>query len=325
MHKNFVIIISGPTATGKSDFVLQLGNIIPIEIINADIGSFYTKLSIGTAKPDWYNQQISHHFFDILDDPVNYTAPQFRAQLEILIKEIWNRGNIPVIVGGSAFYIQSFFYKNHEIVTPDQLLVDQLEIQSSDNLWQQLNSIDPDRAEQIDVNDRYRLVRALTIWFTMKQKPSDFGQIFAPLAPFYFITLTRDRDQLYEMINQRVYMMMKDGWLNEVRELIGDQDWVDFLLKKKMIGYDLLIHYLQGNFSEQDLNDVTNLIAQRTRNYAKRQITFLKRLDANIKKEQVRHEKNEIGSSIVELCNLTLCDLSLYIKQLSERILQFLK
>lgn len=325
INKKFAIIVSGPTATGKSDFVLELGKTLPIEIVNADIGSFYIKLSIGTAKPDWQSQAIQHHFFDILDTPVNHTAPQFRAQLANLIEEIWSRGNIPVVVGGSAFYIQSFFYKNHELATPDQQLIDQLEVQSAEDLWKQLNFIDPDRAKQIEMNDRYRLVRALAIWYTMQQKPSQFGQIFDPLAPFYFITLTRERDQLYEMINQRVDIMMQRGWLNEVRSFVDDQDWVDFLCKKKMIGYDLLLQYLQGHFSEQDLDDVTNLIAQRTRNYAKRQLTFLKKLCVNIQKDQAQCENDLIRSSIIELSNLTLCDLSLYIKQLSERISNFLK
>ena len=325
LNKKFVILISGPTATGKTNMALELGATLPIEIINADIGSFYTHLNIGTAKPDWKKEIIPHHFFDVIDDNSSWTAPQFREKLQELIDEIWNRGNIPVIVGGSAFYVQSFFYKNHTLELPAQELIASLEEQSSDLLWQQLHSIDPDRAEKIDPNDHYRLVRALAIWYTQGQKPSEFQQIFDPLAPFYFISLTRDRDQLYQMIDERVDVMMELGWLQEVRSLLHDEAWVDFMLKKKMIGYDLLAQYLLGYHAERDLKEIVDLIAQRTRNYAKRQITFLKKLVTNIKKDQANHQNDEIQLSQIEECNLTLCDLSLYIKQLSERISQFLK
>ncbi|MBV8660815.1 MAG: tRNA (adenosine(37)-N6)-dimethylallyltransferase MiaA [Candidatus Dependentiae bacterium] len=324
-NKKFVILISGPTATGKTNMALQLGMTLPIEIINADIGSFYTHLNIGTAKPDWKKETIPHHFFDVIHDNNSWTAPQFREQLKELIDQIWKRGNIPVVVGGSAFYIQSFFYKNHILQLPSEELLDSLEKESSDHLWQTLYSIDPQRAEKINRNDHYRLVRALAIWYTQGQKPSEFEQIFDPIAPFYFISLTRDRDQLYQMIDERVDIMMKLGWLDEVRSLLHDESWVDFMMKKKMIGYDLLAQYLLGYHAEQELKEIIDLIAQRTRNYAKRQITFLKKLVTNIKKDQANHEFEEIRLSKIEECNLTLCDLSLYIKQLSERISQFLK
>ena len=328
MNNKFVILISGPTGTGKSNFVDQLANNLPVdvsagalaqvEIVNADIGSFYTHLTIGTAKPDWKNLTIPHHFFDVIDDTTSWTAPQFREKLEILIGEIWERGNIPVIVGGSAFYVQAFFYKNHTMQLPTADVVESLEEQPADILWEQLHVIDSERAEKIDRNDHYRLVRALAIWQTQGQKPSDFQPIFDPLAPFYFITLTRDRDQLYNMIDQRVQVMTESGWLDEVRSLLDDDVWVDFLFKKKMIGYDLLAQYLLGLQSERDLQEIVGLIQQRTRNYAKRQITFLNKLQANVKKSMQQSQKHESWLHVVKECNLTLCDLSLYIKQLSD-------
>ena len=296
-HNKFVFLISGTTATGKTDVAIQLGESLPIEIINADIGSFYTNLTIGTAKPDWKNQTISHHFFDVIDSTDSWTAPQFREKLEILVQEIWDRGNTPVIVGGSAFYIQAFFYKNHTLKTPTKELINSLEEQPVDMLWEELLGVDPVRAEKIGQTDHYRLVRALAIWHTQGQKPSDFKQSFNPIAPFYFLTLTRNRDQLYDMINQRVTLMMEAGWLDEVKTLLNDETWVDFMLKKKMIGYDLLTQYLLGYHADIDLDGVVDLIAQRTRNYAKRQITFLKKLQSNVKKESEKlielHEVHE--------------------------------
>jgi tRNA dimethylallyltransferase len=302
--KKFVILISGPTATGKSDFALQLGH--QIEVVNADIGSFYKQMTIGTAKPDWQNQSAPHHFFDVIEDASSWTAPQFRAKLQTLIAEIWARGNTPVIVGGSAFYLQAFFYKNHELQTPDAQVVTDLEEQSAEDLWEQLHAIDPIRAQAIDPNDQYRLVRALAIWQTQGQKPSDFQPIFAPLAPFYFVTLMRNRDQLYDMINHRVQVMMQQGWLDEVRSLLDDGPWQDFMLKKKIIGYDLLAAHLLGLCSEQSLDEIIDLIAQRTRNYAKRQITFLGKLQKNIQKDMKLDE--QWNNCKVEEFNLTILD-----------------
>jgi len=278
LPKKFCIIIAGPTGTGKSDFALQLAQQIPVEIINADIGSFYTPLTIGTAKPDWKKETTPHHFFDIIDEPVDWTAPQFRLQLAMLIEQIIARGNVPVIVGGSAFYVQSFFYKNKDIVQPNHDLVISLEQKSSQELWKELFQVDPQRAEAVGKTDHYRLVRALSIWHSCQEKPSQLRPIFDPLYNFYCINLSRDRDQLYAMIDQRVLAMIDHGWIDEVRFLSNDLAWVDFLLKKKMIGYDLLLNYLQGNFSEHSFEQVINTIQQRTRNYAKRQITFLKKM-----------------------------------------------
>lgn len=318
MNNKFSIVISGPTATGKTDFATSLATELPIEIVNADIGSFYTALTVGTAKPTWRDSPIPHHFFDVIDDTTSWTAPQFREKLELLLQEIWSRGNIPVIVGGSAFYIQAFFYKNHELAQPTTELMQSLESQSPQDLWEQLNLVDAIRAAKIDPHDHYRLVRALAIWHTQGQKPSDFVPLFEPLSSFYFLTLTRDRDQLYEMINKRVGIMMQAGWLQEVQELARDAKWKDFLCKKKMIGYDVLLEYVQSQDVHKNLDASLAIIAQLTRNYAKRQITFLKKLQLNVEKSIQTSSKNINLACRIEECNLTLCDLSLYIKQLSD-------
>lgn len=291
MKQNFVIIICGPTGIGKSDLAVKIGHELPIEIINADIGSFYQNLTIGTAKPDWQNSNIPHHFFDIFDEPCHWTAPQFRQKLQPLIHEIWRRGNIPTIVGGSAFYVQSFFYKNSQLQEPEINLLNELEQQSTQQLWDDLHVVDPERACAIDPHDRYRLIRALAIWKTHGQKPSQFKPVFDPICPFYLINLELDRAELYEKINQRVSLMMQQGWLAEVQQLLSNPTWHDFIEKKKIIGYDLLASHLQGDELYSDLSHVVNLIAQKTRNYAKRQITFLSKLQSDIEQAVTKDEK----------------------------------
>jgi len=313
--KRYVVLISGATATGKSGIALQLAQKISGEIINADIGSFYSPLTIGTAKPDFASETVPHHFFNILDQPDNFTVVQFRERLKVLLQEIWNRGNVPVIVGGSAFYIKSFFYKQHDIEGTD-IWVRELEklLVPSKELWLQLQSVDQQRASQINEADRYRIIRALAIFKATGQKPSLFKQEFEPLAPFYFVVCSRDRSDLYKRINKRVLEMVDSGWREEVENLRGTK-WESFLRKKKLIGYDDL---LENNNNDVVISDVFDVIAQKTRNYAKRQIIFLNKLQKELR--QATSSGDLIGR--VEEINLTLYGVGLYINGLSEQILK---
>lgn len=311
----YVIIISGATATGKSDFAIKVAEELHGEIINADIGSFYTALTIGTAKPCWKRSKIKHHLFDILKSPENFTIVQFRTLLVELIDQIWQRGHIPIIVGGSAFYIKACFFKQHNIANVSEI-TKQFEARTDENsvLWEELVKIDPKRASRIHSQDRYRIIRALAIYHATGKQPSTFEQFFDPIAPFYFINCQRDRKQLYQHIDMRVVDMLEQGWLQEVKELQGSV-WEKFLFAKKIIGYDDLLSYLQ-NPNQISLQEVTAKIQQKTRNYAKRQIIFLNKLKKDVHATLARSDF--VGS--VEDINLTLCDVGLYIKGLSNRI-----
>ena len=330
-HQRGVVLISGATATGKSSFALNLAQTISGEIINADIGSFYTPLTIGTAKPDWQADsmqqkegqsvvEVRHHLFDILDQPESFTVVQFRQRLKTLFQEIWDRGHIPIVVGGSAFYIKSFFYMQHDIAGTD-IWIEQLESSLLDStaLWSELREIDPLRAEQINVHDRYRLIRALAIFKATGKKPSLFAQKMEPLAPFHFIVCTRQRDELYQKINERVVTMMQSGWQKEV-ESLRNSPWEDFLMKKKLIGYNdlLALGAQQGNTKTSNQGQVTTQIQQKTRNYAKRQIIFLNKLERELKNAI---DSGDLVGQVDEIC-LTLCDVGLYINGLSEQILK---
>ena len=328
--KNKIIIISGATASGKSDLALQIAQELEGEIINADIGSMYQPLTIGTAKPVFDNgyfglmsKKIPHHLFDILDQPIHFTVVQFRERVEKLLQEIWARGHVPIIVGGSAFYIKALFYRQHEIADSSEI-IKKLELQiaqgdiDSFELWQRLNQIDSIRAGQIHPHDTYRLIRALAIFQTTGKNPSEFGQIFEPLASFYFITCKRERQELYQRIDARVHEMMNQGWMQEVQALQGTE-WEKFLISKKLIGYDDLLKYLQQK-KQNNLEDVVAIIQQKTRNYAKRQIIFLNKLECDLK---IELNKSQIKGFLQDI-NLTYCDVGLYIKGLSNRILQTL-
>ena len=111
MHKQkSIIFIYGPTAVGKSDYAVGLADVAPIEIVNCDVGQLYTPLFIGTAKPDWKNEKVPHHLFDVIDEPRDYTVIEYKKALLSVCNEIWARGATPVVVGGSGFYIKSLFW-----------------------------------------------------------------------------------------------------------------------------------------------------------------------------------------------------------------------
>jgi tRNA dimethylallyltransferase len=305
---NFIGIITGPTGVGKTDFVLKLADHLPIEIINADVGQFYVPLNIGTAKPNWRRERVPHHLFDILDEPRSMTVIQYRTLAHSLIQECWARNTIPFFVGGSFFYIQSLLFPPREQEESGQ---NQENERYAGDAWELLARVDPVRASQIHKNDTYRIERALSLWRETGKLPSTQQPIYNPIAPYLLIQCTRTRKDLYERINKRVDLMMNEGLLNETRALQGTA-WVDFLMGKKIIGYDDCLRYLMEG--DQDLGQLSAIIAQKTRNYAKRQETFWRGLVKKI----VMHENDaSIASPQISTVDLTLLDLDLYIKQLS--------
>ncbi|NBV40592.1 tRNA (adenosine(37)-N6)-dimethylallyltransferase MiaA [bacterium] len=306
-----IIIISGPTGVGKTAFVQELTEQLPCEVINADIGSFYTPLTIGTAKPDWQSEKVPHHLFDIINTPDNLSVVKFREMVQELVVQIQARGNIPVIVGGSVFYIYSLFFKQTETPQVCKLLIKALEDKNVHDLWQELYEVDEERAKSIHKNDKYRLVRALSLIQSGQKKASEYCAQFEPLDSFCFIEMQRDKKELHDQINKRVDCMMDTGWLQEVQLLMGSP-WEAFLLQKKMIGYDLIIKYIHESGSGAEYEQLLDRIALATRQYAKRQVTFLKKLH----RELVQHLKQTQFDGSIDQINLTLCDHRLYIKQL---------
>lgn len=320
--KKYIIVISGATATGKSDFAIQLAKQVGGEIINADIGSWYTPLTIGTAKPNWHAETIPHHLFDIFDQPEQFNVIRFRKMVIDLAQEIWLRGNVPIVVGGSAFYIKALWYQNHDLlVTKDHKSEVEYDLNFTDrltsDLWDQLWQIDSVRAGKIHRNDRYRIVRALSIYKITGQQPSSCEPKFDPIAPMIGIICTRDRQELYNRIDHRVLIMLQSGWIEEVRSLLGSP-WEQFLLEKKIIGYDDIIRYLRSDQSTDEYEQLVKIVQQKTRNYAKRQVTFLKKMQKDVGACLQQTQPVEF----IEDMNLTLCDVGLYINGLSNRLLK---
>lgn len=301
-----VIVVTGPTGIGKTDFVLKLAAQFPSEIINADMGQMYTPLTIGTAKPDWKNEPVPHHLFDILDLPTNFSMVQFRQKVGELVPQIWARGKTAIIVGGSTMYIKSLFYapapqveiaNSSNQVMPSQAL--------ASDLWAQLNVVDPLRAAQLHPNDTYRLQRAWQIWQS-GQQPSSCQPHYDPLFENTVLyVINGPKTILYERINQRVHAMMQAGWLAEVEQL--SHEWRAFLRRKKIIGYEVILDYFDQKIPDLALCIAT--IQQRVRRYAKKQQTFWR----GLQKELLEHE--DMHKRIFEL-DLTLLNVDLYLDQL---------
>ncbi len=289
------IILYGPTGVGKTDCALELSNRVNGEIINMDMGALYTPLTIGTAKPDWKKCTIPHHLFDVIDTPRNLTVVEYRALLMPLLENIWARKKTPILVGGSGFYLKSLFFP------PSGASVHESDgyahIQEKE-LWDHLKHIDPVRAYSINRNDLYRIRRALDIWYSTGIKPSEYQPKFEPIAPFALYFLTREREKLYARIDQRVKDMLDAGWKAEVSQLQGSP-WEQFILEKKIIGYDDILYYLGTKKTITDKKILVEKIQTKTRNYAKRQFTFWRSLQKDLQDALSEYTDSNLSQSII--------------------------
>ena len=282
----FALFLSGPTASGKTALSIKISESLPVEIVNTDLGQFYKPLSVGTAKPDWENQVVPHHLFDILDNPVDFDVIQYRKVLLDKIKEISSRGKIPLIVGGSLFYVKSVLYPPFDYGD----FVDSVGSFDDDkNLWERLFEIDPERAKKIHKNDLYRIRRALLIWKQTGKKPSEFEPKFSAPFDFVFMFLWPELSVLREIINERTIEMLSQdgpsgGWVEECRGLLGTP-WQKFICRKKMIGYPEIFNWIIDGEDASKFDALVERIQISTSNYAKRQITFWKQLEKKLKKE----------------------------------------
>ncbi|MEX0672167.1 MAG: tRNA (adenosine(37)-N6)-dimethylallyltransferase MiaA [Candidatus Babeliales bacterium] len=304
-----MLVYTGPTGVGKTALIDAVAQAVPAEIINIDMGQFYTPLNIGTAKPDWQSAQVPHHMFDLIDQPRDFTVAHYRSQLIAVIDGVWSRKRIPILVGGSGFYVRSLFFPPVQTAAVSQAY-SQI---PQEQLWEHLRAIDSERAAVLEKKDYYRIERALDIWYAAGKKPSELQPSFNPPCSFGLIGVMRDREDLYARIDQRVALMMHDGWIKEVVGLQGSV-WEQFLLDKKLIGYVDIFNYLAREDGDMDL--LIDVIAQKTRNYAKRQMTFWRGLKRQIDTAlQVAPSVGPMPSFTDEI-NLTLMGIDVYIKRL---------
>lgn len=275
-----VIVIVGPTAVGKTALGVELAQLFSGEVISGDSMQVYRGLDIGTAKvTDAEKESVPHHLIDVRDVDEPYTASDFQQMGRAKINEITAREHIPIVVGGTGLYIESLLYNmSHGETDPDPDFRTEMEAlaekESRQFVWEKLEAIDPEAADNIHPNNLVRTIRALEVHHVTGQKFSDYKKQQNERQPLYdtfIIGLNTDRELLYNRINQRVDLMMADGLIDEAR-------WLDCAVSRdaqsiRGIGYKELFAYFDG---EIELQEATSDIKQASRHYAKRQLTWFR-------------------------------------------------
>jgi len=270
------LILCGPTGTGKSELALLLAQKANAEIISADAFQVYRGLDIGTAKPTLQERQkVPHHLIDCLSPKERANAHWYAKKVRSLIPEIMARGNVPLIVGGSGLYIKAVLEWFFEVPDEAEIMGVRKKLQNltPEEMYCYVTQYDPESARRIHPNDTYRLRRALEVYFATGKPISLLQQDNALFPyPFYLLGIYRTREELYRRIEERVEHIFASDFPEEVKNL---KQRYDFSLPAfGAIGYRETADYLSG---EMSLTQTKELIKQRTRNYAKRQMTWFRK------------------------------------------------
>jgi len=280
--KKPLIVLTGPTAVGKTALSVKLAKALDAEIISADSMQVYKGMDIGSAKIRKEEMDgIRHHLIDILDPKEEFNVVLFQKLAKEAIADITGRGKIPILAGGTGFYIQAVLYDIDFTQTQeDTSYREALELLASQKgaqyLHNMLRKVDPASAEVIHANNVKRVIRALEFYEQTKQKISDHNQEQKENESAYdscYFVLTDDREKMYERIDRRVDLMMEDGLVEEVRRLQSEGCSRE-LVSMQGLGYKEILAWLDG---EHDLERAVYLIKRDTRHFAKRQLTWFKR------------------------------------------------
>lgn len=258
---------------GKSETALEVARVFNCEIINGDAFQCYKDMDIGVAKPrKEYFDRVKHHLFSFVDINQDYSIADYQKDLRKTIDEILSRGKNVVIVGGSGLYIRSGLY-DYTFEEQPSLDMSKYEKLSNEELHKELEKIDPKQAEIIHMNNRKRVLRAIEIYLSNGKTKSEIidSQEHKLVYDSKFFVRDIDRKELYSLIDQRVDKMMAQGLLDEVKVIVSKYGESSKALQA--IGYKELIPVLKGEYS---LEHGVELVKKNSRNYAKRQVTFIK-------------------------------------------------
>ena len=274
-----VLIICGPTASGKTALAIECAKLLNTEIISADSLYIYKDLNIGTAKPTIEEREgIIHHLIDVCSPTDTFTVSQFKGLAEPIIKSLHQKGKTPIICGGTGFYINSLIYDlsygkgegNLEVREKYKKLAEDF---GNDYVYNELLKVDEESAKKLHQNDVKRVIRALEIYESGVKK-SEIKDDLTPKYDYKAYTINFPRETLYERINKRVDIMFDLGIIDEVKALMDKGITLENQCLQG-IGYKETYAYLMG---ESTLEEAKELIKLNTRHYAKRQITFFKKL-----------------------------------------------
>ncbi len=280
--KKPLVILTGPTAVGKTKLSIALAKAIGGEIISADSMQVYRHMDIGSAKIRQEEMEgIPHHLIDILDPEEEFNVVRFQALAKESLAQIYGRNRIPIVAGGTGFYIQALLYdidfaKNADHLKLRRELEALAEEKGAEALHGMLKEVDPKAAEQIHANNKKRVIRALEYYKLTGERISEHNeaqqQKQSPYNGVYFV-LNDERERLYERIDARVDAMLAEGLLEEVKAL-KDMGLSREMVSMQGLGYKELLSYLDGEIS---FLEAVRILKRDTRHFAKRQLTWFRR------------------------------------------------
>lgn len=280
--KRPLVILTGPTAVGKTALSIALAKSIGGEIISADSMQVYRRMDIGSAKITREEMAgVPHHLIDVLEPTEEFNVVVFQKLAKQAVGEIYGRGHIPIVVGGTGFYIQALLYdidftENDEDTALRQSLEEQARREGPEALYERLRAVDPESCESIHAHNIKRVIRAIEFYEKTGKKISEHNreqrQNVSPYHFAYFV-LTDSRDRIYQRINERVDLMMAQGLAEEVRALRETGCRRD-MVSMQGLGYKEILSALEGEIS---MEEAVYLIKRDTRHFAKRQLTWFRR------------------------------------------------
>ena len=298
-QKEKVIVICGPTASGKTALSIELAKKINGEMISADSMQIYKDMDIGTAKPTLEEMQgIKHYLLDFVSPNERYSVAQYKQDAKKAIKEILQKGKTPIIVGGTGLYVDSLIYEiEYNDIKLDMNYRKELEEiaeqEGLETLYNKALEIDPKAMEKISKNDKKRILRVLEIFkatgktkteqeIESRQKPVEYDyKVFA---------INWEREKLYQRINKRVDIMIEQGLIEEVKSIL--KKYNEFPTAMQGLGYKEVVDYLNGNYTKEEMIEK---IKMETRRYAKRQLTWFRKNKQTIWLEGTNDIQNNIN------------------------------
>lgn len=297
-----VVVLFAPTASGKTALAIKLFGKSSLsyfkgrsELISADSMQVYKGLDVGTAKPDKIEKnELKHHLIDILEPDCQFSVADFISMADSCCSEIFSRGKIPLIAGGTGFYIRNFILGLPKTPVSDEKirkqLTERIRIEGNKTLYSELNSVDPESAQKININDGYRICRALEVFYSTGRPRSSFkmNTKMREIYDFKVIILETSREKLYKRINLRVEKMFANGLEQEIHSLY-EKGFVKSSPGMQAIGYREW--FLPDGKLRSDSDKVLQEIQRDSRKYAKKQYTFMADIPGAIKIDASDEEK----------------------------------
>lgn len=280
-NKPKVIVICGPTASGKTGLSIELAKKINGEIVSCDSMQIYKDMTIGTAKPTKEEMQgIKHYLIDFVSPDTRYSVADFKRDAEQAINEIIGKGKVPIVVGGTGLYADTLVYniKYPEIeidLEYRKQLEEMIEKEGLESAYQKAKKIDEKATSKISSNDKKRIMRILEIYHQTGKTKTQLeaeSRLEEPPYQYMFYAIGMDREKLYERINLRVDIMIEQGLIEEVEELL--KKYKEFPTAMQGLGYKEVVEYLQGNATREEMIETLKM---ETRRYAKRQLTWFRK------------------------------------------------